>query len=320
MTAVDAALSFEGVTKRYGRTVALDRVSFRVRTGSCHGLVGPNGAGKTTTFGLAAGFLRAGTGTARVLGRDPHDRGPHRPRLGVLPQDAALPAYLDVGTLLTTWARLSGEPRPEAAARVALEHVALPEVWDSSPRTLSHGVAKRVALAQALLGEPALLLLDEPTAGLDPRAAAEVRSLLAGLRGQRTVVISSHNLQELERLCDAVTVLDHGRVVQDGTLADVTRRAAEFSIQVSRGDVPMPQIRLLPGVAQLELSPSGRLLVRLSPDAPPAEDVIASVLEVLLARGVRVTSLTQGSSLEQRVLDVTSAPLEGGQQGIDQSG
>ncbi len=313
MTAVDAALSFDGVTKRYGRTVALDRVSFQVRTGSCHGLVGPNGAGKTTTFGLAAGFLRPGQGTVRVLARDPHDRGPARPRLGVLPQDAPLPAYLDVGTLLTTWARLSGETRPEAAARIALEQVALPEAWDASPRSLSHGVAKRVALAQALLGAPELLLLDEPTAGLDPRAAAEVRTLLAGLRGQRTVVISSHNLSELERLCDAVTVLDHGKVVQDGTLAEVTRRGAEFSVQLSRGDVPLPEIRLLPGVAQLDLSPSGRLTVRLSPDAPPADDVIASVLELLLARGARITSLAQGSSLEQRVLDVTSAPVHGGE-------
>jgi ABC-2 type transport system ATP-binding protein len=303
---VDAALSFDTVTKRYGSTVALDRVTFQVRPGSCHGLVGPNGAGKTTTFGLAAGFLRPGTGTIRVLGRNPHDRGAHRPRLGVLPQDADLPGYLDVGTLLTTWAKLSGEARPEAAARIALERVQLPDAWDASPRALSHGVAKRVALAQALLGEPALLLLDEPTAGLDPRAAAEVRSLLSGLRGQRTVIISSHNLAELERLCDAVTVLDHGKVVQDGTMAEVTRRAAEFSLQISRGDVPLPELRALAGVARVDLSPSGQLAVRLAPDAPPAEDVIAAVLEVLLARGVRISALTQGSSLEQRVLDVTS--------------
>ena len=306
MRAVDAALSLEGVTKRYGSTVALDRVSFQVRPGSCHGLVGPNGAGKTTTFALAAGFLRPGTGTIRVLGRDPHDRSLNRPRIGVLPQDADLPAYLDVGTLLTTWARLSGEVRPDSAARVALERVQLPDVWDASPRSLSHGVAKRVALAQALLGDPALLLLDEPTAGLDPRAAAEVRTLLSGLRGQRTVIISSHNLSELERLCDAVTVLDHGKVVQDGTLAEVTRRGAEFSVQISRGDVPLEELRALPGVARVDLSPSGQLSVRLSPDAPPVDDVIAAVLEALLARGVRIGGLTQGSSLEQRVLDVTS--------------
>ncbi|HET9156632.1 MAG TPA: ABC transporter ATP-binding protein [Myxococcaceae bacterium] len=303
---MDTALSFEGVTKRYGSTVALDRVTFQVRPGSCHGLVGPNGAGKTTTFALAAGFLRPGSGSLRVLGRDPQDRGSSRPRIGVLPQDADLPAYLDVGTLLTTWARLSGEARPDAAARVALERVQLPDAWDASPRALSHGMAKRVGLAQALLGDPALLLLDEPTAGLDPRAAAEVRTLLSGLRGQRTVVISSHNLAELERLCDAVTVLDHGKVVQDGTLAEVTRRGAEFSIQISRGDVPLPEVRGLVGVARADLSPSGQLAIRLAPDAPPAEDVIAAVLEALLARGVRIAGLTQGSSLEQRVLDVTS--------------
>ena len=306
------ALVLEGVSKRYGATVALDRVSFQVRTGSCHGLVGPNGAGKTTTFGLAAGFLRPGTGTLRILGREPRDRGSLRPRFGVLPQDAELPSYLDVGTLLTAWARLSGEARPEPAARVALERVQMSEAWEASPRSLSHGSAKRVALAQALLGEPALLLLDEPTAGLDPRAAAEVRTLIAGLRGERTVVISSHNLSELERLCDAVTVLDHGKVVQDGTLADITRRGAEFSMQVSRGDVPLPELRALTGVARAELAPSGLLTIRLSPQAPAAEDVIAAVLEALLAHGVRVTALTQGSSLEQRVLDVTAASDQSG--------
>ena len=268
--------------------------------------MGPNGAGKTTTFALAAGFLRPGNGTIRVLGREPHDRGQSRPRIGMLPQDADLPAYLDVGTLLTTWARLSGESRPGAAARVALERVQLPDVWDVSPRALSHGMAKRVGLAQALLGDPALLMLDEPTAGLDPRAAAEVRTLLSGLRGQRTVIISSHNLAELERLCDAVTVLDHGKVVQDGSMAEVTRRGAEFSLQIFRGDVPLPDLRALAGVARVDLSPSGQLAVLLSADAPPAEDVIAAVLETLLARGVRISSLTQGSSLEQRVLDVTS--------------
>ena len=301
----EAALSLSGVTKRYGTTVALSGVSFEVRRGSCHGLVGPNGAGKTTTFGLVAGFLRPTEGTVRVLGVEPHARGSNRPRMGVLPQDAQLPPYLDVGALLTYWARRSGEGRPDHAARIALERVGISSAWDASPQSLSHGMAKRVSLAQSLLGEPELLLLDEPTAGLDPRVAVEVRSLLAGLRGTTTVVISSHNLTELERLCDAVTVLDHGKVVQDGSLAEVTGRGAEFSIQITRGDVPLPDLRTLTGVAEARLQSTGALTIRLTPDAPPAEDVIARVLEQLLAHGVRLTSLAQGRSLEQRVLDVT---------------
>jgi ABC-2 type transport system ATP-binding protein len=304
---MDSALSLENITKRYGSTVALHGVSFRVRTGSCHGLVGPNGAGKTTTFGLAAGFLRPTSGVVRILGVDPHERGPHRPRMGVLPQDALLPPYLDVGALLTYWARLSGEPRPESAARIAVDRVGLADAWDVSPRALSHGLAKRVALAQSLLGDPPLLLLDEPTAGLDPRVAAEIRSLLAGLRGERTIVISSHNLTELEQLCDAVTVLDHGRIVQDGSMATVTRRGAEFSLQIVRGDVPLPALRAEAGVADAALSPSGTLTIRLAADAPPAEDVIARVLEHLLAHGVRITALSQGRSLERQVLDITGA-------------
>lgn len=306
MASLEPALSFEQVTKRFGPTVALETVTFRVAAGSCHGLVGPNGAGKTTTFGLAAGYLRPGSGKIRVLGVEPHQRGRLRPSLGVLPQDASLPPYLDVGPLLSYWARLSGEARPEVAARVALDRVGLADAWDASPRALSHGVGKRVALAQALLGEPALLLLDEPTSGLDPRIAAEVRTLLAGLRGERTVVISSHNLAELERLCDAVTVLDHGRVVQDGPMEEITQRGAEFRVQIVRGEVPLPALRAQAGVEEVQLTPSGQLTVRLSAGAPASEDVIARTLEVLLAHGVRFTSLVQGRSLEQRVLDVTA--------------
>jgi len=288
-----------------GARTLFDRVNWTISPGDRVALVGPNGAGKTTTFGLAAGFLRPTEGTVRVLGVEPHARGSDRPRMGVLPQDAQLPPYLDVGPLLTYWARLSGEARPEQAARIALDRLGLASAWDESPQSLSHGVAKRVSLAQSLLGEPALLLLDEPTAGLDPRVAAEVRTLLAGLRGTCTVVISSHNLSELERLCDAVTVLDHGRVVQDGSLAEITGRGAEFSLQITRGDVPLAELRALTGVAEATLQSTGALTIRLAADAPPAEDVIAGVLEQLLARGVRLTSLSQGRSLEQRVLDVT---------------
>jgi ABC-type multidrug transport system ATPase subunit len=316
---LEPALSLEQVTKRFGSTVALQEVTFRVAAGSCHGLVGPNGAGKTTSFGLAAGYLRPNSGTLRVLGVSPQERGRGRPALGVLPQDARLPPYLDVGPLLTYWARLAGEARPELAARLALDRVGLADAWDASPRGLSHGVGKRVALAQALLGDPALLLLDEPTAGLDPRVAAEVRTLLAGLRGERTVVISSHNLAELERLCDAVTVLDHGRVVQDGPMDALTGRGAEFRLQITRGDVPLPALREQTGVAEAQLAPTGLLTVRLSPESPPAEDVIARTLELLLAYGVRISSLAQGRSLEQQVLDVTGPPAAGPPR-ADQSG
>ena len=243
------------VTKRYGATVALAGVSFQVRRGKLPRAGRAERRGKTTTFGLAAGFLRPSEGTVRVLGG-----GAARPRAATARGWACCPRTRSSRPTSTS-ARSSptgrGSParrRPEQAARIALDRVGLSSAWDASPQSLSHGVAKRVALAQSLLGEPALLLLDEPTAGLDPRVAAEVRTLLAGLRGSCTVVISSHNLSELERLCDAVTVLDHGKVVQDGSLAEITGRGRSSRLQITRGDVPLAELRALTGVAEASAS------------------------------------------------------------------
>ncbi len=301
------ALELAGACKRYGSTQALVDVSFRVAPGACTALVGPNGAGKTTSFALLCGWLHPTAGTVRVLGGDPLVPGHLKRRLGVLPQDAALPAGLSVGPLLGHWARLSGLERPETEARVALEYVGLSELWEANPTTLSHGMSKRVALAQALMGTPEVVLLDEPTAGLDPRIAAEVRGLIRGMRGRQTVLVSSHNLAELETLCDEVVILDHGRLVQAGSMAQLTERSAEFRVTLAHGDVPLAELRALPGVAEARLDPSGALEVRLQPGAAP-EALIGAVLERLLAAGVAVTGVTQGRSLEQRVLSVTGDP------------
>ena len=301
----DPALVLEAVSKHFGDRRALDEVTLSVPAGTVWGLIGPNGAGKSTTFNLLCGYLRPTAGTVRVLGLDPRRPGALKGRVGVLPQDAVLPSYLAVGPLLTYLARLSGLERPERAARVALEQVALSEAWDVPPPSLSHGMARRVSIAQALMGDPPVVLLDEPTAGLDPRIAAEVRGLMQRMRGRATLLVSSHNLPELEALCDGAAILDRGKLVQAGTMGELTARGAEFRIQVAKGDVPLETIRALPGVAQASLRSDGLLSVTVETGAGTPEAILNATLRLLLDAGVEVTGVAQGQSLETRVLAVT---------------
>ncbi|MCI0573810.1 MAG: ABC transporter ATP-binding protein [Myxococcaceae bacterium] len=298
------AIALAGVTKRFGATEAVSRLSLTVEEGQCFGLIGPNGAGKTTTFSLLCGFLHPTAGEVRVLGLTPSAPAALKRKVGVLPQDALLPPGWRVGPLLTYWARLSGLGEPEREAREALARVELPQAWDVETGALSHGMAKRVSLAQALMGEPPVVLLDEPTAGLDPKSAAHVRQLVRDMRGRQTVVVSSHNLGELEDLCDAAAILDRGRLAQAGTMGELTGQAVEFRVELARGEVPFAELAALPGVREAFVVPPGVLVVRHAPQAPPAEDVISDVVALLLQRGVRILSVTRGQRLEARVLQL----------------
>jgi ABC-2 type transport system ATP-binding protein len=301
------AIELVGVVKRFGPSVtAVDQVTLAVAQGECYGLIGPNGAGKTTTFSMLCGFLHPTAGKLRVLDVDPSRPGALKRLVGVLPQDAALPPWARVGELLTYWARLSSLEKPEHEAKAALERVDLAGAWDTRAAALSHGMAKRIAMAQALMGEPPVVLLDEPTAGLDPKIAAHVRDLILQMKGRQTVVVSSHNLHELEELCDAAAILDHGKLVQAGTMADLTRRTGEFRIQIARGSVPTFEVERIPGVSSARYDEAARaLLVQFDGEGHPAEEIITATLEVLLHHSVLVLGVSIGRKLEERVLQLT---------------
>ncbi len=312
----EPALRTRRLTKRFGPKTAVDDVTLTVGAGTVFGLIGPNGAGKTTTFSILAGYLRPTDGTAEVLGFAPTAVNELRSRLGVLPQDALLPASDTVGEFLLHMGRLQDLPRDKAieSARRGLEEVSGSDWWKQRCGSLSHGMAKRVALAQAFLGDPEVVLLDEPTAGLDPRIAWEVRQLIKAKRGQRTIVISSHNLQELEEICDAAAILDRGRLVAQGTMAELTAANEEVRIQVASGtkrgtdagQVPLSRLRDLPVVASLELDDERcELVIRFERKAADAETVIGQVLSVLLQNQVRISGVSKGRGLEQRVMDLT---------------
>jgi ABC-2 type transport system ATP-binding protein len=297
------------VTKTFGTTIAVNELSLRIPAGSVYGLIGPNGAGKTTTFSLLAGYLAPTRGEIHVLGHRPTDADALRSRIGVLPQDALLPSSDKVGEFLVYAARLQDVPssKAESLAREVLAEVDGRDWWDTRCGALSHGMAKRVALAQALIGEPEVVLLDEPTAGLDPRVAYEVRQIVTSRKGRCTLIISSHNLQELEQLCDAAAILDHGRVVAEGTMAQLTATSEEIRIKLAAGPVPIGLVRELPMVKRAEFDEEQReLVVYFERRTADAEAVIGATLAVLLRESARISGVTKGRGLEKRVIEMTA--------------
>jgi ABC-2 type transport system ATP-binding protein len=213
---VDAALRLQGVTYRYGERAALSDVSFSVAPGESVGYLGPNGAGKSTTLKLLAGLLRPSSGTVEVLGA-PAD-GPARARLGALIETPGLPAYLHGADLLRYVADVRGIPaaaQPEAIQRAAGE-LGVSDRLNEPVGGLSTGLTRRMLIATALVGDPEVLILDEPTLGLDPAARHDLRRVLRSLHGAgRTLLLSTHLLDDVEAVCDRVLFLRDGRLVGD---------------------------------------------------------------------------------------------------------
>ncbi len=317
----ESAVKIHQVTKRFGDKLAVDDLTLNIRAGWIYGLIGPNGAGKTTTFSMMAGYLEPTHGSVEVLGYSTRNVDSLRGRIGVLPQDALLPPLDRVGEFLIHMARLQDIPGTKAisVAREVLRDVGGLDWWDMRCSTLSHGMAKRVALAQALLGDPEVVLLDEPTAGLDPRVAYDIRQLVKSLKGKCTVVISSHNLQELEEVCHGAAILDHGKLVASGTIAELTAASEEIHVKIGRPPrgadpatvraqpaLPMDQIRAIPGVTRIDYEEERRDLgIYIERKQTDAETVIGQALWILLNAQVRISGVTKGRGLEARVMEMT---------------
>ena len=214
------------LSKRYGDIAAVRDVSFTAAPGQILGFLGPNGAGKTTTMRIITGFMPATSGTVRVEGFDVFEQSSEvRRRIGYLPENPPLYNDMSAETYLRFVARLKGMARGDIA--VALERVletcGLTGVRDRLLGHLSKGYRQRVGLAQALIHDPPVLVLDEPTIGLDPRQIIDIRSLIKSLGGTRTVVLSTHILPEVSQVCDKVVIISGGRVVVEDSLANLTR-------------------------------------------------------------------------------------------------
>ncbi|MDF1564958.1 MAG: ABC transporter ATP-binding protein [Deltaproteobacteria bacterium] len=303
------ALRLEEVVKRFGSLRAVDGVSLEIPVGSVYGLIGPNGAGKTTTFSLVSGWLRPNSGRVEVLGTDPRQIHRLKGRFAALPQDASLPPNTSLIQSLSYFARLQGLSRPasKVAAEEALALVGLKEWSKVRALTLSHGMAKRVGLAQAFLGKPELVLLDEPTAGLDPKNAHHLRNLIREMRGESTILISSHNLYELEDLCDHAAILDRGKVLTSGSMA--TLSAADREVVIVLADVDGERfaaaVEKLPQVKSASFEVKVRELTVTFGDEPGETHLTTTVLEALIGAGARIEAVRKGRGLERRVLEIT---------------
>ena len=300
---MSAACAFLGVSKRYflAKSNALDSLSCEFPTGSICGLVGPNGAGKTTAFSVVSGFLSPDSGSVEILGEESFDPGRLKGRLGVLPQDAELPDRHTPMELLVHLARLQGMSRREArgASEDVLDVVRLTDRRTARISTRSHGMRRRVAVASALLGDPDLVILDEPMAGLDPAQARSLRAALNTIRGDRTLIISSHNMDELERLCDWVVMIDDGRCVHQGPVRDVVGEVEHMVWTLTTGGgLDLDGLRQCTDHL-VELHDS-RLHIR----GPDLDRATLELMQELLRQEVVVRQMTRGASLEQRFVDV----------------
>lgn len=225
-----AMIEADGISKRYGDLVALNQVSFTIQRGEIVGFLGPNGAGKTTTMRILTCFFPPSAGSARVAGFDVFSQSLEvRKRLGYLPEGVPLYGEMPVGAYLAFVARMKGVAAGDRAREIrsVMDACDIADVQHRLIRNLSKGYRQRVGLAQALLGNPEVLILDEPTAGLDPRQIIEIRNVITSLAGERTIILSTHILPEVEMTCHRVLVMNKGSIVADAPPAVLSKRLQE---------------------------------------------------------------------------------------------
>jgi ABC-type multidrug transport system ATPase subunit len=308
-----SAVQFNNISKKYGRQQVLDQVTFEIPKNSVFGLLGQNGAGKTTLFSIAAGFVKPEQGSVKVLDIDVENMSRLMGKFSMLPQDAQFQAGIPVIEQLIMFGLLNGmdQPGAEVAALDALKLVGLEHVSKKSARALSHGMAKRVALCQAFIGDPEVIFLDEPTAGLDPDNAKNVRDIIKSLSANKTVVVSSHNLREIEDICDNVAILHQGNLVECSSVADLTNSSGIVRLELSADltDDLEAAILAIPSVSSLERSSSDTCNLVLSQGN--SKSCIEEVMKVLNAHGIYPKSLQEGASLESRFLELTGGGFDG---------
>ncbi|GAB2912258.1 ABC transporter ATP-binding protein [Rheinheimera gaetbuli] len=302
---MSALISCDGLSKHFGSKTALQQVSFELQHGDTAALIGPNGAGKTTLFSILCGYLRADSGQAQLLG---HKAGSSElfGRISALPQDAQFDPGFSIGEQLQFYGRLQGLAVKAAIAETTrvLTLVGLAGEAGQKAAALSHGMRKRAAIAQAFIGQPELVLLDEPTAGLDPANALAIRQLISQLSGQVSFLISSHNIFELEQLCNKVLYLDKGQLQASETTAVQSDAPHYLTLQLEQesSDTLLQAIKRLPGLISVQQPQKKQLVLRVQRDLADSFDI--SLLQCLAANGWRYRSLTQGQTLEQKLFDI----------------
>ena len=287
-------LKVERLSKSYGAVRAVDEVSFEIQEGEIYGLLGPNGAGKTTTLSIIAGLLKPDGGRVMVAGKDfAADPEGAKRLMGVVPQDIALYGELSGRENLEFWGRLAGLSAADARQRSTelLEALALTDRAKDAVRTYSGGMKRRINLGAALLHRPRLLLLDEPTVGIDPQARMNILDFVRGLCAQGTAILyTTHYLEEAETLCRRIGIIDHGKLLAEGTLPELQERLGGDKVFVLEGDFTSAQPETWPGFGRhfrlLQKSP-GQILAAAIGTRDPGD-----CLRELLDLPVKVQNVT----------------------------
>ena len=303
-------IEVQHLTKRYGKYVALDGVSFSVDPGEVVGFLGPNGAGKSTTMRILTTFMAATSGMARVGGNCVFEQPDRvRERIGYMPENNPLPQDLRVADYLNFRAELKRLTKRETAERVTevLEQCYITDVANRFIGQLSRGYRQRIGMADALLAKPELIVLDEPTSGLDPNQVRSVRRLIRGLAGKHTVLISSHILSEIEMTCDRVVILHKGRLLASGALNELMARinaTVTAEVQASLPEVHQWAANLSLGQAEVASQPNG--YVRCQFTAGAAGDTREKIYAAASERGWPLRELSrQAPSLEDLFVSLT---------------
>lgn len=303
-----------GLTRRYGSVLAVSDLSFSIKEGEIVGFLGSNGAGKTTTMNMLTGCLRPSAGTIMLGGFDiDTDAAEARKKIGYLPETPPLYPDMTVEEYLDFVYRLKQCKLPqEEHIRQVCTMVGLTDVYGRIIRNLSKGYRQRVGLAQALIGNPDILILDEPTVGLDPKQIIEIRETIRSLGQNHTVILSSHILPEVQAVCDRILVIHHGKIVADGTSAELSERmeGAEQLDMTIEGEPAgvLRTLRAVPGVAEAVVTREDgkKSIYRIT--AEPDADIRHSVFDALSQNHMPILSMQQVElSLEDIFLELTEA-------------
>ena len=284
------------LSKRHRGLTALDNVSLSIDAGKPIALVGPNGAGKTTLISLISGFIHPSNGKVTVCGASP-GHASVKSKLSVLPQDALFDPNFTIGSQLKLYARLRGISNPTEEVNRVLQRVQLADQLGNKSPNLSHGMKKRLLIAQALLGQPELILLDEPTAGIDPPNAKLIRDLISAESSNTTFVVSSHNLDELEKICEKVIHLVDGKLISYDAISD---EATETGYLTLVADPDARQlIETTEGVIRVNQSQANEFTVQF--DAVNHPQFHISLLQHLADNNLSYKRLINGRTLEEKM-------------------
>ncbi|MBO1351018.1 MAG: ABC transporter ATP-binding protein [Hormoscilla sp. GUM202] len=310
-------IEVEHLSKVYGSTPAIQDVTFSVKPGEIMGFLGPNGAGKTTTMRILAGYLPASGGTARVAGYDVHEKSLEVRRwIGYLPEVPPLYPEMTVEGFLHFVARIKGVPRKNRRDRVnhSLERCQIADKRKLLIRKLSKGYRQRVGIAQAIVHDPPVIIMDEPTVGLDPRQIIEVRNLIKSLAGDRTIILSTHILPEVSTTCSRVTIINGGRVVATDSPENLMAQLAGgsgYELELDTDVTAVQQLlAVVPGVGRVLSVPAenvgaNRYLIQVISEsgAEPGRDIAAALVQA----GVGIYEMRRNRvNLERVFLELTT--------------